>query len=1395
MVVFILILAFLVNTVFCPVISVSFGASPVEFSVNQLPLPGVMVGVSKPFVPVLIKGLVVHPDKPFYFDFIVDSGNVSADPMVVKKETERIAQYFLGAITVPEREFWVNLSPYEKGRIMPKGLSQTVLGRDMLAQDYLLKQLSSSLMYPEKGPGKFFWQNLYKEAAARLKTTDVPVESFNKVWIMPQEAQIFEHGQGVYVTKARLKVMLDADYNAIQKNRFTLKPSPRASILKQMMQQIIIPAIEKEVNEGENFATIRQIYHAAILAKWYRQSITHTLMADFYIGKNKIEGIDVHDKALKEKIYARYISAYKKGVFNYIKEANDLASGNLGPRKYFAGGVSKFDMSETPLEETTNREECHHTGSVYNVTMAMKAQDQNSPKVITDILYPDADAQGLSRPGNTTFVNLPGQRLVFRSWPQRTGETFSKQEMKKFNDPNFKSERIARMSPDRVLSIRQSVYDRSEGDVQIWAVIKDVQGRKHYYYLRGKDTTAMEQPKELMPNISDLEAKGASFIVSLGNQADLMGNFTVTSEGDRWRFFGASNEEIEGNSFYTLVQFKDGHRALGVAQFYRGLEGQISRVSFSTGKTKGSKALSPRKVDFVFVAYPLLWPGTNAHDLLKKGYTETSDLRHLFRFPFLQGMKVFHDQVAQDHEKFDKAFRFKPVEFTLESQGETLERFDLEKELNGFGYVQKEQKSQVLKPGDYYIEKEKIQIVLLPARYPLSTLVVGENQELALVSIQGKSSRLGADYWTVGQWIKRQVLASYGWQPLAVFALDNGLDPYIKECDSNSPLVKGGRENFNAAFSFVPMTENIQAAMSAAEVIKGIQQVGSMAGLHTWSGQRKFAGSSVSEIVDLANQLHQNGIVPVFDNSEALSSFKEAHPEVLAGWFVSPDLKEGIHEKADFVVGLDYLSGHTIEAIKRDYPQVAVINSIDSKDNVMERVEKTVQAKADGVQLKPMKDFVEGQEFEKEKDTLKDLRARYPHLMIVGAGGIFEQRFVNVKKMGIVPALAFPSAAELPQKARGYRKMADEINFIPLLAHPDMREEDIPQDTDVLMILGNEDLNVFGKILELKKKGIGRYLVIAGGMGRLTQDLIAAAAREHYTAIGNNEAEMIRSIMMQMVEEYMARTERQERMAWQRVLDDLKDKNLTRLESKSAFTVDNFRNSKELLSDLLPQPGGKPLSILFIQKPIQQLRTKGNFCAIFEREIAHKQVKGISFTIDYAPDDKMNEEIVGELFRMIIHGQKGAWKVDGGYGAIADHLWQRAASIFEEMTTAAKDKLALDLWKNAYNINKTEAPHLMEAAAFMEGLTGGARHLAETIIAHVRDRDLCDRQGISVSGINAAMANGGIDFNKIQVKHSGHPMHWQFDKAQLSALEKDSFEGLSLFVVSVQKAASPLELL
>ncbi len=149
------------------------------------------------------------------------------------------------------------------------------MGRDLLGQDYILKQLTASLIYPEHDLGKKFWDEIYKRAKEKYGTTDIPVNTFNKVWIVPDTAAIVEYNGTAFVRKSHLKVMLEEDYVALSHNNSNLidedaNPQDVNKVGSDVVREVLLPAIEKEVNEGQNFVNLRQIYSSMILATWFK---------------------------------------------------------------------------------------------------------------------------------------------------------------------------------------------------------------------------------------------------------------------------------------------------------------------------------------------------------------------------------------------------------------------------------------------------------------------------------------------------------------------------------------------------------------------------------------------------------------------------------------------------------------------------------------------------------------------------------------------------------------------------------------------------------------------------------------------------------------------------------------------------------------------------------------------------------------------------------------------------------------------------------------------------------------------------------------------------------------------------------------------------------------------
>jgi len=163
------------------------GPAPAMADDFRLPAPGVMVDLSPEFNPPMLKAIKVHPENPFKFEFILDKGDSRISNSALKEESSRLIKYFLASLTIPEKDLWVNLSPYEKDRIIPHSFGLTEMGRDLLAEDYMLKQITASLIYPEGDTGRKFWKRIYEESQKRYGTTNIPVNTFNKVWIVPQK--------------------------------------------------------------------------------------------------------------------------------------------------------------------------------------------------------------------------------------------------------------------------------------------------------------------------------------------------------------------------------------------------------------------------------------------------------------------------------------------------------------------------------------------------------------------------------------------------------------------------------------------------------------------------------------------------------------------------------------------------------------------------------------------------------------------------------------------------------------------------------------------------------------------------------------------------------------------------------------------------------------------------------------------------------------------------------------------------------------------------------------------------------------------------------------------------------------------------------------------------------
>ncbi|MBF0511452.1 MAG: hypothetical protein HQL13_03890 [Candidatus Omnitrophica bacterium] len=431
-----------------------------------LPRPGVLVHLSPVSTPPILKGIRVYPDNPFRFDFILGCGDSNGNSLSLegraregdlKQEATKLIKYFLASITVPEKDRWVNLSPYEKGRILPQSFGLTEMGRDLLAEDYLLKQITASLIYPEDKIGKKFWQRVYQQAAKRYGTTNVSMNTFNKVWIMPEKAVVYENEKAgtAYVVEAGLKVLLEEDYlareKALQPARGHIPQKGTVSCLSRAMsssnnrninsfgsnivREIVIPELTKEVNENKNFAQLRQAYNSLILATWYKEKIKDSLLDQFYADKNKVAGVGYQQSVMPlrrqkmrngpndiEAIYQLYLQAFKKGVYNYIKEDIDLSTQTAVSRKHFSGGMV-FDKAMRVLLRYTNQIPYDSSPAMQVMVDMAMANGRNNAMTSPPSVWADSE-QGKSRVIEAIRTYIPDiidryQRIDDLNYPQK----------------------------------------------------------------------------------------------------------------------------------------------------------------------------------------------------------------------------------------------------------------------------------------------------------------------------------------------------------------------------------------------------------------------------------------------------------------------------------------------------------------------------------------------------------------------------------------------------------------------------------------------------------------------------------------------------------------------------------------------------------------------------------------------------------------------------------------------------------------------------------------------------------------------------------------------------------------------------------------------------------------
>lgn len=358
---------------------------------NAIGVPAGLLTLSADYSAPLLKGLIIDPKNPLSLEFIVDS----ADSGKYDEESvKELVSYFLVALTVPQTDLWVNLSPYEKERVLPDSLQKTELGKTFLAQDYLLKQLSASLTYPDTELGKAYWL----EALAS--------DSFNKIWIKAEKAEIYEENGLALIKDSSLKVMSESDYLAMVKTELLEEGLDKKT-------ELLLPQISQQVNSSKHFAKLRQLYSALILVTWFKDKLKDSFYKH-YIDANKIDGQELNDTSFNQSIYDDYLHSVKDGVYEIIRK--EEKEDGLVKKKYFSGGNSFIDLNEVMEISSSLQGMKEPIGSISSSIVDLEPLDVNSS------LFSSEESEWPNLDGANSLQDL---RLFYKEFSKKVKSVFN----------------------------------------------------------------------------------------------------------------------------------------------------------------------------------------------------------------------------------------------------------------------------------------------------------------------------------------------------------------------------------------------------------------------------------------------------------------------------------------------------------------------------------------------------------------------------------------------------------------------------------------------------------------------------------------------------------------------------------------------------------------------------------------------------------------------------------------------------------------------------------------------------------------------------------------------------------------------------------------------------------
>ena len=309
------------------------------------------------------------------FSYIVEAQKVKGGSKITKlaDASQRLIDFLLIGLILPNDKFWVNLNPWEPERIVDEDVGTTDVGRIMLEADLQMKGDFCKYENPgETDVGAKYWEQLDKKQEelvnkcmsdhpGQIEDTDnVLFQAATRHWIVPDEITAYGNGDEIYIAEATLSIYSEPVYEhstfeIVNQSKSLLSAECLKSLeqavkeygryAKELEEELILPFVVEEVNNGDQYSALRQVYLSLALAQWYKERFEDTSMFSDLMDSANLTGLESEETWSPRDIWEDYVKSYEKGEYHYEKEIS-YTKGNLiitETRVYSGGGVDFAD--------------------------------------------------------------------------------------------------------------------------------------------------------------------------------------------------------------------------------------------------------------------------------------------------------------------------------------------------------------------------------------------------------------------------------------------------------------------------------------------------------------------------------------------------------------------------------------------------------------------------------------------------------------------------------------------------------------------------------------------------------------------------------------------------------------------------------------------------------------------------------------------------------------------------------------------------------------------------------------------------------------------------------------------------------------------------------------------